>query len=95
MADCNSVLRFFDETEEFKITENSNDKVKSSELFIAFKTWLKTNKSDETMSDKKFKDYMLNIPGITTKKSGCMWWCGVKEIEEEEIDISIPPIGAN
>ena len=44
MADCNSILRFFDETEDFKITENSSDKVKSSELFIAFKNWLKMNK---------------------------------------------------
>jgi len=83
--DCNVVLKFFFETEDYKITENPKDKVKSSELFIAFKTWLKNNKSDETMSDKKFKDYLLNMTGITFKRSNGAYWCGIKEITDEEL----------
>ena len=92
IIDSNIVLKFFSETEDYIITEKTTHRVKSSDLFIAFKIWVKNNKSDETMSDKKFKDYMLNIPGITQIKNSCMWWCGIKENSEEKLqDIADGP----
>lgn len=69
VSDCNSVLGFLIDCKNYTISQRTTDRVKSSKVFSDFKDWLKRNKPDEIVSDKKFKEYMLNIAGVEFKKS--------------------------
>lgn len=79
IADSNPVLGFI--MESYTITNNVKDKVKSSDLFTHYKY-----NTGNKIHVSAFKDYMLNIGGITFDRGragNC--FCGlVKRIDEEE-----------
>ena len=64
--DCNSVLKFINE--HFCITLNSKHKLKSSDIYGLYKTFMKTNTNEFALTDKKFKEQMVNIKGIVCKR---------------------------
>lgn len=64
--DCNSVLKFINE--QFHITKNSKDKIKSSDIYKLYKFFMKANTNEIALSDKKFKEQMVNIKGVVFKK---------------------------
>jgi len=79
---CNEVLGFI--LDGYEITNNEKDRIQSSYSFNCFK--LKTNTK---MLSSKFKDDMVNIPGVSFKKmKNDNFFIGLKEKSEmiEEID---------
>jgi len=95
--DCDIVQKFIND--KCKITMNDKDRIKSSELYSKYKSYVKSNTSDTPLSDKKFKESMLDINGITFKKSnGNRSYCGLIFIEnrdedEDEDEVPKPVIG--
>ena len=81
--DCNNVLKFVNE--KYEITSNINDKCKSSDIFNEFANWLKLNTGEKFPNDKKFKKDMLDIEGITEKRTNKgVCFCGIIKIEIED-----------
>jgi len=72
---CDIVKQFINET--FEITNDINDRIKSSELYLKFKSYTKSNGIEKSLSDKKFKENMLEIRGITLKRSNGVFYCGL------------------
>ena len=75
--DSNPVLGFI--MDKYIITNNTKDRVRTSELFTDFKY----KNSDFKMTSAKFKDNMMSISGIEYKKSeGNMYLTGLKVKDE-------------
>ena len=73
IQDCNEVLGFI--MDKYIITNNDKDRIQSSLLFADFKQKSGNNK----MAPSKFKEDLLNIGGITFKRSGGSQFLGLKE----------------
>jgi len=82
--DCDMVLKFVND--KCKITMNDKDRIKSSELYCKYKCYVKSNTSDTPLSDKKFKESMLDINGITCKRSNGVNYCGLIFMENRDED---------
>ncbi len=80
--DCDIVLKFLND--QCCITMDNKDRIKSSELYSKYKLYVKSNTSDSPLSDKKFKESLLDINGITSKKSSGMFYCGLKILENRD-----------
>ena len=81
IQDCNVVLGFV--MEKYQLTNDEKDKVASSDLFNQFKT-----ATGSKMTASKFKDDMLGISGITSKrmKTG-VYFLGLKERDDMTDDV--------
>ena len=77
--DSNPVLGFINEN--YELTNNTNDKVSSALLYAHFTSCTRGT----TISSKRFKDDLLGISGIETKreKKGVVF-TGLKKKEDEE-----------
>jgi phage/plasmid-associated DNA primase len=73
---CDVVKQFLDSG--YIITGDSKDRIKSSALYLTFKTYCKSNGIDKILGDKKFKENMLEIRGIAFKKSSGSFYCGLE-----------------
>lgn len=89
--DCNSVLKFI--RENYTITGNSADRIPSNKLYKYYMIFMKRYTSEVALSDKKFKENLLNIKGIQTKHiaTGCVFlylkWN--EDITQEEKDANV------
>ena len=67
--------------------------IKSSELYCKYKSYVKSNTSDTPLSDKKFKESMLDINGITCKRTKTgVNYCGLIFIENRDEDEDPKPV---
>ena len=73
---CDVVKQFLNDG--YIITGDSKDRIKSNELYTTFKCYCKSNGIEKILSDKKFKESMLDIRGITFKRSNGSFCCGLK-----------------
>tara|TARA_R100001198_G_C5235017_1_gene213192 strand:+ start:66 stop:2699 length:2634 start_codon:yes stop_codon:yes gene_type:complete len=73
---CDIVKQFLDNG--YTITGDSKDRIKSNEIYTTFKCYCKSNGIEKILSDKKFKENMLDIRSITFKKSSGVFYCGLK-----------------
>jgi len=80
--DCDLVKQFMNDT--YDITGESTDYDKSSAIYAKYKSYIKNCHTDQPLSDKKFKESMCDIRGITFKRmtKGCFYF-GIKEKSEE------------
>ena len=63
-----------------KLLKNSKDKIQSSHINEKI-----NSTSPLFINAQKVKNILVNIDGIThTKTKGCMFYCGIKEIENME-----------
>jgi len=86
---CDVVKQFLYD-EGYQITNNTKDRFRSNELYAKFKSYLKSNGIEKTLSDKKFKENMLEIRGITFKRTGGSFYCGLVEKESRSEDTKSP-----
>ena len=78
--DCDFVKQFIEE--EYCITAESTDAIKSSSLYAKYKSFIKSSSSSSPLSDKKFKESMEDLIGITFKrKTDGRYYCGLVEKE--------------
>jgi hypothetical protein len=76
IQDCNEVLGFI--LDKYEVTNNDNDRISSSLLFAEFKS-----RTNTKMTSSKFKDDMLGISGITTKRiTAGVYFIGLKKRPE-------------
>jgi hypothetical protein len=81
IQDCNEVLGFI--LEGYDVTNNEDDKISSSLIFILFKS-----KTNSKMTASKFKDDMLGVSGITYKAMTKGRYCiGLKKKPEITDDV--------
>jgi len=73
---CDVVKQFLNDG--YEITGDSKDRIKSNEIYLTFKTYCKSNGIEKILNDKKFKENMLDIRGITLKRSNGSFYCGLK-----------------
>jgi hypothetical protein len=78
IADSNVVLGFI--MDNYIITNNDKDRISSSELFAEFKDKERGTK----MTSSKFKEDVLNIGGITSKKISIVYFCGLRVRNNED-----------
>jgi P4 family phage/plasmid primase-like protien len=71
-------------------THNGKDRIKSNDLYAKFKQYIKDNGIEKTLSDKKFKESMLDIRDITLKRSNGSFYCGLVEKESRSEDTESP-----
>jgi len=83
IADSNVVLGFI--MDNYIITNNDKDRISSSELFAEFKDKDRGTK----MTASKFKEDILNIGGITSKKISIVYFCGLRvRVNEDNNEIN-------
>jgi hypothetical protein len=82
IADSNVVLGFI--MDNYIITNNDKDRISSSELFAEFKDRERGTK----MTASKFKEDVLNIGGITSKKISIVYFCGLRVRVNEDNEIN-------
>ncbi len=74
---CDVVKQFLNDG--YQITGNDKDRIRSSEVYTVFKSYCKSNGIEKILSDKKFKENMLEIRGIAFKKmKDGNFYCGLK-----------------
>lgn len=92
--DCDFVKQFIEE--QYNITSESTDAIKSSSLYSKYKSFIKSSSSSAPLSDKKFKESMEDLIGITFKrKTDGRYYCGLveKENRTEDFEPSKPADG--
>jgi phage/plasmid-associated DNA primase len=80
IEDCNPVLGFINE--HYEITNNKGDWIKSSKIYGEFLILHR----DKQIGDRRFKNDMLAISGISYKRSGCSKFYGLKKKVKEDSD---------
>ncbi len=87
--DCDFVKQFIEE--KYNITSDSTDTIKSSSLYSKYKSFIKSSSSSAPLSDKKFKESMEDLIGITFKrKADGRYYCGLIEKENRTEDFEPP-----